>query len=398
MLYLYFYRERSKNMSSYFVRKKRGSGNRILWTILVTNVFLLSCLLAFGGNTREFETSAGKNLEIDLNMGGTVEIEGWTKPLISVKTDMDKEDTDGIKYDHYNGNLKISDSFFNNRGRGRLNLIIKVPDKFNIDIQTMGGGITINHVEGKLIGVTMGGEIELSDLKGSIQFSTMGGEIRLRSSTVDGEVKTMGGEVELLDVIGKIKGSTMGGDVHFRNPNLTKAKGDISEVEMSTMGGDIEVDSAPLGANINTMGGDLRIGSAGGYVKAKTMGGDIIIEEIDGWVKASTMGGDVEVKMIGDVKKGKRDVDLSSKGGDIILTVPDRLSMEFDIKLIYTKNSDRDFEIESDFPVKIEESEEWDYSSGSPKKYIYGTGRIGDGKNRIKLETINGDIRIIKGD
>jgi len=45
--------------------------------------------------------------------------------------------------------------------------------------------------------------------------------------------------------------------------------------------------------------------------------------------------------MVGDPAKGKRDVEIQSMGGDIILTVPSALSMDFDIRLTYTEISKR---------------------------------------------------------
>jgi hypothetical protein len=127
------------------------------------------------------------------------------------------------------------------------------------------------------------------------------------------------------------------------------------------------------------------------------MGGDIDIDEIDGGAEASTMGGDVTVKMIGDPDKGDRDIDLSSMGGDIKLTLPAGLSIDFDITLTYTKRARKDYKIISDFSIELEESEDWDYSAGSARKYIYGTGKISGGKNKIRIDTINGNIVIGKG-
>jgi DUF4097 and DUF4098 domain-containing protein YvlB len=270
-----------------------------------------------------------------------------------------------------------------------------VPEKCNLELETMGGDMTVDNVEGTIEGRTMGGELDLSNLKGKVELTTMGGDIRLENSELDGELKTMGGEVRFQDVTGEVKGSTMGGDVTYRGGKKEGGKG--KELTISTMGGEIAVDYAPGGANVSTMGGDIDIRYAGVFVKAKTMGGDITVTQLDGGIKASTMGGDIEVNMTGDVKQGNRTVDLSSKGGDITLTLPEDLSIEFNIKLTYTKREERRYEIHSDFPVKIEESEDWDYSQGSARKYITGTGKIGDGKNRVRLETTNGDITIRKG-
>jgi len=125
------------------------------------------------------------------------------------------------------------------------------------------------------------------------------------------------------------------------------------------------------------------------------MGGEINIEEIDGGVKATTMGGDITVNMIGNPDQYDRDVVLSSMGGDIILTVPEGLSMDFDCKITVTRRSRDSYKIISDFAIKIEKSE--DYSDGSARYYIYGTGKVKNGKNKIRIDTVNGDIVIKKG-
>jgi len=109
------------------------------------------------------------------------------------------------------------------------------------------------------------------------------------------------------------------------------------------------------------------------------------------------MGGDVTAKMVGDPKKGDRGVDLSSMGGDIELTVPDGLSMEFDIDLQYTKGKQGHYKIESAFPVKVEESTEWEGHFGSKHRHICGTGSVGGGEHLIKIRTINGNITIKRG-
>jgi DUF4097 and DUF4098 domain-containing protein YvlB len=145
------------------------------------------------------------------------------------------------------------------------------------------------------------------------------------------------------------------------------------------------------------MGGDITVESAGKFVKARTMGGDIEVDAVNGWVKATTMGGDVSVVMVGDPDRGKRDVEIKSMGGEIELEVPPGLSMEFDIELAYTKNSKRNYKIVSDFPMEIERTEKWKSRWGSKRKYIYGTGKVKGGRNRIKIRTINGNIYIREG-
>lgn len=183
-----------------------------------------------------------------------------------------------------------------------------------------------------------------------------------------------------------------------------------SVVSIHKMGGGIDVASAPDGADLATMGGDIHVGSAGAYLKAHTMGGDITIDHAGNAVDASTMGGKITVgqaggpikasTMAGDVTahltgsaKAERDVSLSSMAGAILLTVPKDYGMDVEIKLAYTENSEGKYRVIQHLGLSERQSTEWDTShGGTPRKYIYVTGRVGNGQNRVKIETINGDI------
>lgn len=369
-------------------------------------IYLIAMLLmtanVFAGTLKkEFKMSAGKTLAINIKTGGSVNITGWDQELVSVDVNYsdDDMDTDMIDFRHSDSGLDIEVGFWGHRGHGDLDFTISVPRKFNVDVQTMGGGISISDVEGRLEGQTMGGRLYLKNLKGKINMTTMGGSITLLDSDLDGNLKTMGGKVWFENVVGDVNGSSMGGNVVYRNVKDRSGewKAREKEVSITTMGGSITVDEAPMGARVKTMGGSIDVDKAKGYVDATTMGGDIRIKEIDGWVKASTMGGDVTAVMVGDPNKGERHVNISSLGGDIDVTLPAGLSIEFDVRLTYTKDSRKNYKIVSDFDMNIEESKEWDYGRGSARKHIYGTGKIKDGKHEVKIETVNGDIRIRKG-
>jgi DUF4097 and DUF4098 domain-containing protein YvlB len=166
--------------------------------------------------------------------------------------------------------------------------------------------------------------------------------------------------------------------------NLTKLKG---YVDLRTMGGQM------IRKNVTDRRGD----STKDEVHISTMGGNIRIDSVDGTVQATTMAGDIDITMVGDPEKGQRDIKLKSMRGDVALTVPPSLSMNLDITLAYTKESSRDYKIVSEFPIQMEETKEWDHSQGSARKYIYGTGTIAGGKNKLKIETINGDVYLKKG-
>jgi len=345
--------------------------------------------------TRTFTVSSGGDLRLDLETGGSVVITGWNRN--EVKVDIYVSGRDGeeviVDIEELRNGVSVTTEFERRRSRASVDIEVSVPFVFNLDIETMGGEIQVDGVEGELVGETMGGELELRNLKGTLDFETMGGEILLEDSDVDGRVHTMGGEITISNVVGNVKSSTMGGEVSYNNFRARSSSGKKSEVQIHTMGGEINVDRADYGADVETMGGEINIGYAGDHVKASTMGGEITIDELDGWVEATTMGGDIEVHMIGNAAEGDRHVELSSMGGDIVLTVPEGLSMDIEAEITVTDRYDADdFRIESDFDLNVETTQA--KRSRRDDHVIIATGTTGNGKHKVKIKTINGDIFI----
>jgi DUF4097 and DUF4098 domain-containing protein YvlB len=187
------------------------------------------------------------------------------------------------------------------------------------------------------------------------------------------------------------------------------ARSETGSVTISKMGGEINVEDAPHGATLSTMGGSIHLGSVGEFAKLKTMGGSVTIDEANAQVDATTMGGNVTIKsangpvqattMGGEIlarlvgsSVQPRDVKLTSNGGTITVTVPKDFPMDVRIKLAYTKNASRSFDIIQHAGLSQRESADWDTSQGTPRKYIYAEGRVGSGLNHVEIKTINGDV------
>lgn len=367
--------------------------------LITLTFFVLAASVHAERFERTIDIDAGKQLKVDMTSGGTITVEGWDKKQVKIELDLGRSDLNENDIDVDKNSRGVSIEVRENghsRHSGGLELLVYVPKKFDLELETMGGGINITDIEGEIEGQTMGGSLKLDGLISEIALTTMGGSINAKDSKLDGELKTMGGSIEFENVTGEVKATTMGGSVTMKNNKGTTVK-DISEVKISTMGGGIHVDDAPNGADVHTMGGDITVNSAKKYVKAKTMGGEIEIKAIDGSVKATTMGGDITVNMVGDASGTDHSVELSSMGGEVTLILPKNIDAEFDIHLVYTKDSRKDYEITSDFDFKIEEKDkDWNYSKGEARKEIIGTGKTGGGKHIIYVKTINGDITIKK--
>jgi DUF4097 and DUF4098 domain-containing protein YvlB len=348
---------------------------------------------------------SGQIIWIEMIVGGSIRVEGWDQEKISMKAEKSGRDSDLciVLLEKRSGGARVLAKVPSYLKKKSINcsvdIVLHVPYESDVELNIMGGSIEIVNVEGRMSGRTMGGPITLEDLKGHVELTTMGGGIWVTRSDLSGTVKSMGGNVTLEDVSGDLNASTMGGMViqlaSSSDKYRDKSSGEV--ITFSTMGGEIEIEEAPAGVKAKTMGGSIHVASAGKFAAVETMGGDITIESIDGWVTATTMGGDVSVVMTGNPNVGERDVYISSKGGDIELTVPRGLSMNIDITLAYTKDSGKRYKIESDFDLQLEETDNWDRSQGTLRKYIYGKGIIGDGTFSIVIETINGNVYLKEG-
>ncbi len=360
---------------------------------------MLAVLLVFihclpqTGIQKEFKVFRGGVLGIDLKSGGAIEISGWEQDIVSIKAYLKgrSAEYDDIKFIKTESGVKVESQDLGRSGRA-LELKIQAPKKFNLDLKTMGGGITIRHIDGKIEGKTVSGALTLVALKGKIDLKTLSGDIVLRDSDIDGRLKTLSGRVLFENVIGDIKGISPSGNVIYKNVRFRSGESPGNVVHITTMSGSINVSDAPEGAEVHTMGGKIHIRSAKRFVSARTMGGDIVIDNIDGWVKATTMGGDIKVVMTGDPGKGDRHAAISSMGGDVSLTVPRGLSLAIEIELVFTKDSRGKFKIDSDFALKERISDKWDFSCTLPSKTISAAAAIRGGKHKIKIKTINGNI------
>jgi len=365
---------------------------------------MLAPLSAATSPEKTFDVKPGKRLVIDLKPGGEIFVTGWKKSRVAVAVTVDgKERADmpfSIRKTDDGVEIEIElDSQFSKwfRKNRDFKVNVRVPEKFDLKLRSMGGSIAVHDVKGEITGRTMGGNLELKNLGGVVYMKTMGGDVTLRDSNVDGEVRTMGGRVLLEDVVGDVKGSSMGGNVIYRNVKR-KTGGDSTDkvVRISTMGGAVNVDDAPRGADLHTMGGQINVKSAGDFVKAKTMGGDIHLNAVDGWIEAKTLGGDIVARMVGTPSKKDRHVRMSSLGGDLDLAVPAGLSMDVDIEITVYRNGHNEFRIKNDFGLKVEEEKEWRQKGSREFRIIRATGRIGDGKHKVELHTISGNVTLRK--
>ena len=167
----------------------------------------------------------------------------------------------------------------------RVKFLVTVPSKYNVDLGTAGGSISVSDLEGTAQCKTSGGGLTFGKISGPVIGRTSGGSIKVTGCNNNVDVETSGGGIELGEVSGSVKARTSGGSI-----KIARASGDVS---------------------------------------AKTSGGGIRIEEVTGTVEASTSGGSVSAKL---TKQPAGACTFKTSGGSIDLAVDDSIRIDLDAR------------------------------------------------------------------
>jgi hypothetical protein len=163
-------------------------------------------------------------------------------------------------------------------------------------------------------------------------------------------------------------------------------------VSYTRAGGEIRLESAPNGGNFTTGGGEIYVGSVGGTASFTTGGGNVILNNVADDVSVTTGAGDVQITVING-NGAARNVRVSSGTGKIVIELPANYDGRLDLETAWTERHGKT-RIDSDFPVNITETEDWDSRNGTPRRFVRGAGSVGAGRGLIRIRTVNGDVVI----
>jgi len=231
---------------------------------------------------KSFKISPGKNLLVDIS-SGDVKVTYWDKAEVYIKIFGNENAMEKMNFNmegtgemiKITGKKKSSiSSWFSNMN---VEVEIKVPAQFNLDVSTAGGDIKCGGITGEAELNTSGGDIWADKFSGFMNASTSGGNIFLFCNGAQINAETSGGDI-MLEYEGENKGidlSTSGGDIEVKVVKEISAS-----MELSTSGGDV---SCSLNmSNVKKSSGSRLIGDLNGggqKLSAHTSGGDITVSE-----------------------------------------------------------------------------------------------------------------------
>jgi DUF4097 and DUF4098 domain-containing protein YvlB len=275
---------------------------------------------------------------------------------------------------------------------------LQVPAKFNLDLETQGGGVDVSKLEGELRAVTAGGDIHTGDVSGPVRVETAGGAIdlaniaqRVEAHTAGGGIhvgnvrgdatlETSGGEIVAGMVQGTLRAETAGGDIVLR--------GASGPIYAETAGGQIQLGQCGANVRAETAGGSIHVDTARGRVEVETAGGGIDLMQVMSGVRAETAAGPI-VAHINATRGSFVPSSLETSVGDIHVFVAPDLPLTIDAVIEEAMGH----QIQSDFPLSVR-GEQRGFVAGT----VEGRGTLQGGGNELKIHTVMGSIEIRKLD
>lgn len=277
---------------------------------------------------------------------------------------------------------------------------IKLPQRFNVDIETQGGDISVESpLQGEARLTTAGGDVHTADISGSARIQTAGGSITLGNLRNRVDARTAGGSIHVGDVKGDAILETSGGEIVTGEIDGTlraeTAGGDVvvgsarGQVTAQTAGGQIQIGQARASVRAETAGGSIRLQGAQGQVVAETAGGSIDLLDVGGAVRASTAAGRILAQWINTTKPAIGASQLETSMGDVYVYLPVEVRLTIDAAI----DAAAGHRIISDFPLNIQGDQE-DFC----QRTIRGRGALNGGGQVLRIRTVAGNIEIRKLD
>lgn len=298
------------------------ASKKLLIILLILLISTLFATNAFADNLKlikekTLSVKQGETLFIDAS-GADIKIDSWNKDEVYVKIFGNRKAEEKMKFtieknsDGVEVTAKKESSWFFNWGGGySVRIEVILPTNFNTKIETSGGDIKVQNINGKFNLETSGGDVDLKNTNGELKINTSGGDIYLSKHKGDSRVATSGGDITTKELDGDLYASTSGGDIKLEVNN--------GKITAKTSGGDIEIiyDGENKGINASTSGGDIKLfapATLKANVDLETSGGSIDCNFSNYKATKVTRG-----RVKGEFNGGGENIVCRSTGGDITI-------------------------------------------------------------------------------
>ena len=267
----------------------------------LANDAISSVVVSTSGGGIEVSGQSGQQPRIEVYIHGNNNKE-LSKEEIKKRLDEDYDMNISVNGHELSATVKTRHQLDNWKDQISISFKIYVPEQVATDLETRGGGISLDHLKGNEKFTTRGGGLAIDEVNGTINGNTSGGGIIVSNSGDNIDLQTRGGGIVAKNCHGTIRLETSGGGL-----DLSDLKGDI---KASTRGGGI------VGRNIE------------GELVTSTSGGGIDLRDMNCSLDASTSAG----SMIAQMKHIGKYLKLDTKAGNIELDLPLKQGLDLDLR------------------------------------------------------------------
>jgi DUF4097 and DUF4098 domain-containing protein YvlB len=150
-----------------------------------------------------------------------------------------------------------------------------------------------------------------------------------------------------------------------------------SALSINTASGDIQLSDIIGDITLNAASGDIALSEAQGKIAINTASGSVELNDITGAVRSNTATGNIKI-VFESVTPGEP-LEFSTANGDVDIEFRSPINADLEIETIQG-----DIELDERFQIAVE------------KKLVgrSAKGRIGTGGQRLKINTVNGDVKV----
>lgn len=252
--------------------------------LAVISAFVMS-LMATNVEAREveraFDVGTGGTLKLETSRGSiNIGTHSSDQVLVFVEIEGKNEEDMEINFSNSGDDVTItgeqtreSKGFWGGGSNMKVAFNITVPKSYNVDVDTAGGSIKIQDLNGQVDANTSGGSIKLGRIDGLVDVNTSGGSIKVDEVTGTIRAHTSGGSIKAnisKQPTGDSKLTTSGGSIKVR-----LAEDIAVDLSARTSGGRVksdfdingEVSKRSIRGEINGGGPKLTLKTSGGSVK-----------------------------------------------------------------------------------------------------------------------------------
>ncbi len=241
-----------------------------------------------------FQVAAGGTLHLEADMG-SIKLRSGESSVVEVvviqkvRSDDPRDFEEAIRMldldIRQEGSDVVVTAEYERRNRWRENQLnlefqILVPYRYNIDVRTAGGSVSVDDLEGEVHVQTAGGSLSFGRIVGNVVGRTAGGSVALEGSSGTADIETAGGSISIGEVESDVIAHTAGGSISVKEVygaiDATNSGGSITatilsqptaDCRLTTSGGTVSVTLARnIGLDLDAETGNGRVISDFGHV------------------------------------------------------------------------------------------------------------------------------------